>query len=489
MRADEQPSIVAVILAGGRGERFWPRSRGDLPKQFLAIVGDRTLLQQTHARAEAVAGADGVYVVTSAPLASRVRQQLPALPASHILIEPEGRDTGPALAFATAAVAARVPGAVLVALPADHLVVDDGAFAEACRTAARVAATNDRLVLLGVRPTRPETAYGYILPARAPGRTGVAPVARFHEKPSLAQALRLLGEGKALWNAGVFIWRPEVFLAAVERSMPEVRQAAEALAARPESPAARRAYAALRSISVDYGVLESADNVSVVPARFLWDDVGNWAAVGRLAPADPDENVVRGLGLAVESRRVTVESSADRLVVAFGLEDVVIVDSGDAVLVTTHERAADMKRVTEALRVHGYQDYLDHSGGQVPVAAGARVVDKPWGREVWWAETDQYLAKVLEIEAGQAISLQYHERKAESMLFLHGRGVVTVAERKVEVFAGLRVDIAAGVVHRVEAGPERLVLLEVSTPHPDDVVRLEDRYARLARHRSRTGGA
>lgn len=473
---------ACVILAGGRGERFWPRSRTDLPKQFLPILGEDSLLQRTYTRALGICAADAVYVVTAAPLAARVCQQIPDLAPDHVLAEPAGRDTAAALAFAMSVVGRRHPGAVAACLPADHLVVDDEAFRDAVEAAIAHASRGDRLVLIGVRPTRPETAYGYILPARPPAIGACVPVARFQEKPSREEALRLVTDGQALWNSGLFIWRPEVFLAAAGARLPAVREAAAALADDPVDATAQERYAALAPLSVDYGLIEGADNVSVVPGRFLWDDVGNWGAVGRLSPADGADNVVRGRALAVDSRRVTVDSTADRLVVAFGLEDVVIVDSGDAVLVAASDRATDMKRVTQALREHGYGRYLEHTEDRVAVPEGARVVPKPWGREVWWAETDAYLGKLLEVEPGQALSMQLHHQKHETMLVLRGTGTLTLDGREIALGPGVTADIAPGSVHRLRAGDEALVVMEVSTAHPDDVVRIEDRYRR-------TGGA
>jgi len=480
---------VAFILAGGKGERFWPRSRGDLPKQFLPILGDRTLLQRTEARARTVTGGGAVYVITGAAFAARVAEQLPDLPPDRILIEPEGRDTAPAIAFAMAVAVNRHPGSVAVVLPADHFVGDDESFAAACLTAARCAHEEGRLALLGVQPTRPETAYGYIVPGGPAGPGGWSPVARFREKPSPSEALDLLSEGTSLWNAGVFIWRPEVFVDALDRVQPAVREAAGMLAASPNDPAACQAYAALSPLSVDYGVLEKSADCAVVRATFAWDDVGNWAAVGRFAPTDGDRNVVRGHALAIESRGVTIDSPAGRLVVAFGLEDTVIVDSEDAVLVAPAARASDLKRVTEALRARGLGRYVDRSSGTLPLPEDAHVVDKPWGREIWWGDNGRYLAKVIEVSSGHSLSLQYHEEKHETMYFLRGQGSVAVGGERKAIRPGLVVDIPPGVVHRVEATTESVVLVEVSTAHPDDVVRLDDRYGRGDPQAAATRGA
>jgi mannose-1-phosphate guanylyltransferase/mannose-6-phosphate isomerase len=476
--ARRRPTTVAIVLAGGRGERFWPRSRADLPKPFLPLLGERSLLQEAYARACMVADGGAVFVVTARAFAPRVRRHLPDLGPDRLVVEPVGRDTAPALALAMAMVRKRVGEAVAVALPADHWVDDAGAFAAACRRAAAVAARTGGPVLLGVRPTRPETAYGYILPARAAGRAGWAPVAAFREKPPAAEALRLMRAG-ALWNAGVFAWRPEAYLDAVRRRLPAVARAAEALAADGGGRgASARAFAALKPVSVDHGLLEGAEGTCVVPGRFAWDDVGGWGALARLGEADAQANVVRGRALALECENVMLDSGAGRLVVAFGLRDAVVVDSADVVLVLARERAGDLKQVTAALRERGLGTYLARAGA-AHTPAGARVVPKPWGREVWWAQTDRYLAKLLEVEPGQALSLQYHREKRETMLVLSGGGSLTLADgAPVPVGPGSRVDVPPGTVHRLEAGADGLTVVEVSTPETDDVVRLEDRYRR-----------
>lgn len=478
MSKPEQSPLVAVILAGGRGERFWPKSRAELPKQFLPLLGPRTLLQETYGRARALT--DTVYVVTGSAQANLVRQQLPDLPEERLIAEPCGRDTAAALALAAAVAERRLPTCTLVVLPADHLVRDARAFRAACAAAMREAQTG-RLVLLGLTPTRPETAYGYIVPEHAPARGGAAPVQRFLEKPPQTVALDLVREGRALWNAGMFVGRASAFLEAVDRHLPETRAAAEALALRPASRAARAAYQALVPVSVDKGVLEHAERVSVVAGRFVWDDVGSWGAVSRLTEPDQERNVVRGRALAIDSHDVLLDSDGGRLVVAFGLEEVLVVDTPDAVLVAKGSRASDLKEVTRTLRERGYGHLLEHAASQVSVPAPARTVEKPWGREVWWAETDLYLAKILEIEPGHAISLQLHEVKAESMLILQGEGILRLGERTTPATPGLRVDIPPGLVHRLTAGRSRLVVLEVSTPHADDVVRLDDRYSRVTK--------
>lgn len=467
-----------VILAGGKGERFWPRSRTALPKQFLAILGPLTLLQQTYERAKLVTQPDRIFVQTADAYVEIVRRQLPTILESRIVREPVGKDTGPALALSAATIAQMDPDSVMVAVPADHLIGDDEAFAKAISRASSHALETTDLVLLGVRPSRPESAYGYIVPEGAHGDSP-RPVRRFREKPGPEEALSLMTTEGALWNAGVFVFRVRAFLDRVQGLMPETYEVVTAMAAFPEDVKAELRFATLQAISVDYAVLEHTDGVFVVPADFLWDDVGNWGAVRRLSEVDSEENVLRGSAIAVDSRNTILDSTAGRLVVAFGVRDLMVVDSGDAVLVAPTGRAVDLKIVTETLRARGLGRYLDIPSGPLPAPKGSQVVDKPWGREIWWAKTDDYLAKILVVEAGQAFSLQYHEVKAESMFFLQGRGVLTLGDHYLAIEPGLTVDIPPNTIHRVEA-EATVVLLEVSTAFPGDVVRLDDRYHRTA---------
>lgn len=509
MRETAGHETAVVIMAGGRGERFWPKSRGHRPKQFLQLFGEGTLLQQAYRRALRLAPPERVYVVTRADYRRLVAEQLPGLAPERLIEEPEGRDTAPCVGLAAVVLERRHPGGVMVVLPSDHAILDEEKFAAVLSTAARVAADRPVLVTVGIQPTRPETGYGYIQCGEVlDPETGLRAVRRFTEKPDADTALRFLMSGEHLWNSGMFAWRIPVIRDAIARHLPELHAGLEAIAAAVGTPAEREVLAAefprLPRVSIDYGVMEKAENVVVLRGDFGWDDLGTWAAMPRVGQADDQGNVVGGRAVLIDSRDCVVDGGR-RLVVGFGIERLVIVDTDDVVFVSAADRAEELKRVVAELRRRGLDAYLTGDAGIAPEvladgqgagpAAGlvpegvdlttvairstgpVRAVEKPWGREVWWAVTDRYVGKVLQVRAGEALSLQYHESKLETLLFVGGRGRLVLGDRTVEVAPGMAVTIPPGTLHRVEAETD-LVFFEVSSPETEDVVRVADRYGR-----------
>jgi mannose-1-phosphate guanylyltransferase len=352
-------SHFAVVMAGGSGTRFWPRSRADVPKQLLALVGRRTLLQDAAGRMADVVGWPNVRVVTGARHADAVRRQLPRLRSAQRLVEPRGRDTAAAIALAALALAPRAPRACMIVTPADHVIGNLPRFRKALARAADVAKRTGALVTLGITPTRPETGYGYIRPGAAvPAGGGAAWVERFIEKPDARRAARMIASGGVLWNSGIFVWRVDRILEELERWLPDVvRPLARAMRTGGRAALAR-AYRAVPAISIDRGVMEHADRVAVVPARFAWNDVGSWAAVGEIwADGRPAANAARGRLLALDSSRCVVDSPS-RLVALLGVDDLVVVDSPDAVLVCHKSRVQDVRRVVAELERRGLRRYV-----------------------------------------------------------------------------------------------------------------------------------
>lgn len=357
--------MYAVIMAGGRGERFWPRSRKDLPKQFLPLLGQRTMIQMTYDRLRGLVRPEHVLVVTGADLAGHVRKQLPELPPENILGEPEGRNTAPCIGLAAVAIEAREPEAVMAVLPADHRILDEEGFQALLRRASVLAAEQDALVTLGIAPAYPETGYGYLEAGEplSPDEqdSGARLVKRFVEKPSLDKAKEYLAAGNFFWNAGMFIWRVRTIRRLIARFLPEVHEGLERFRQALGTPAADQVLAAeftrFPSISVDYGILEKAENIIVLPAEIGWDDVGHWTAVSRLSPQDRDGNVVHGNVIAVDTQDSLI-AGHDRLIAAVGLKDVVIVESEDAVLVCAKDRVQDVRQILSKLRERGLKQYL-----------------------------------------------------------------------------------------------------------------------------------
>jgi mannose-1-phosphate guanylyltransferase len=336
----------AVILAGGGGERFWPLSRKDRPKQLLSLGGDRSLLRATFERIRTVVPADRIWVVTGRGLGPRVRSELPEIPAAHLLREPRGRNTAPALYLATLAISRQDPRGVQVVVPADAWIPREKPYQKALRAAFRLAEHEARLVLVGVRPARVETGYGYIEPGKPlSGGLGFE-VRRFVEKPEAARARRMVASGRHLWNCGIFAWKNDVFAEAVHVHLPELARAfARLKQGRLTAQALDAAYRRAPSISVDYGVLERAGNAAVLPARFPWDDLGSWRALERLGKGT---GFRRGRVVALESPGSIVWAEGGTVAV-LGVPDVVVVHTPEATLVVPKDRAQEVRRIVSRL--------------------------------------------------------------------------------------------------------------------------------------------
>lgn len=349
------PYTVFVVMAGGRGTRFWPRSREQRPKQFLPILGEASLLRQTVDRVLPSYGAERVYIATTTDLAEATRRMLPELPADNILAEPEGRNTAPCLALAMVAIAARHPEAVMVVLSADHWIGDDDKFLEDLEVAVDHASRTRELVTFGIPPAHPETGYGYI---ETTGEGRVRRAAAFREKPPLETAIAYLQSGRHFWNAGIFVWRVDDLRDELAAHAPGVLGPLDAWAgagSRPEDLPA--AYGRCEATSIDYALLEKSTRVAVVPATFRWSDVGSWPALLDFQDRDPDGNAVQGDAVLIDSRDCAVFGGG-RLVALAGVSDLIVVDEPDALLVTHRDRAQGVKNVVDELKRRGRKDLL-----------------------------------------------------------------------------------------------------------------------------------
>ncbi len=338
----------AVLLAGGSGTRFWPLSRADRPKQFLALSGREPLLAETWRRVRKLAPRERVWIVAPAALARSIRRLLPELLPSRLILEPSPRDTAPAIGLACATIARRAPGAIVGVFPTDHVIRDETAFVRSVSVAI-AAAAEGALVCLGVRPDRPATGYGYLRCAVRPVGLRAVRVERFVEKPDEARARRYLRSGRYLWNGGMFVWRAERFLEELGRHAPAILRGLRAVAS-----GRRRGWTRLPRISVDYAVMEKASDVKVVPLEAGWDDVGSWDAAARLR----DE-----AGWA-DDRAFLFESPGShvfgcgRVVAVVGVPDAVVVDTHDALLVLSRPRAEAIRKVVDRLRERGLDGVL-----------------------------------------------------------------------------------------------------------------------------------
>lgn len=496
----EARNPAILIMAGGKGERFWPLSRRDLPKQFLRLCGGGTLLQETYRRATLLVPRERVFVVTPDEYRDLTFSQLPDLPAENLIMEPAGRDTAPCVGLASVYIDRTYPDATMVVMPADHLISNEGRFLSLIGTAAAVAAGGQQVVLLGITPTRPETGYGYIRCGQVAGEEDghrIRAVECFTEKPDLERAVEFLATGDYLWNSGMFALRTSTLNRMIQTHLPWLKEGLSRIAAALGKPEERgvvqEEFTRFPRISLDYGVIERAENAVVIPADFGWDDVGSWAALDRTWQPDGQGNVVRGQVVTIDTENCIVYGAGDRglpgnkLAVVYGVEGLLVVDTDDVLLVTAKEKSVHLKQVIERLRAQGLERFL---GSPRPpaatgvtgvtaasIAGGLKIVEKPWGRETWWAVTDRYVGKIIEVDAGHSLSLQYHRSKLETMLFTRGQGTLVLGDERLAIREGLCVTIDPGMLHRVEA-ETGLTFYEVSTPETADVVRVEDDYGR-----------
>ncbi len=359
--------IYPVIMAGGSGTRFWPLSRRSRPKQFLALAGDGPLLASTVGRLPPLAKPRDTFVVCGPQHAAAARRLVPALPRENFIIEPCARNTAPCVGLAALHVAARDPRGVMAMLPADHHIARPEAFREALTAAGQLAQAGS-IATIGIRPSRPETGYGYLklgprLAARAGKKRLTAhKVERFVEKPDVVTAARYLADGSYLWNSGIFVFRADVILEEIGRAMPVLGEQLEAIRRALGTPSyprtLKRVFPDCPSISIDYGVMEKSQRIAVVPADFGWSDVGSFAALPDVRPTDHLGNVAEGDALVIDGRNNVVLAGKARPVAVIGLDDVVVVDAGDAVLVCRRDRAQDVRKAVEELGRRGREELL-----------------------------------------------------------------------------------------------------------------------------------
>lgn len=349
--------LWAVIPAGGSGTRLWPLSRAARPKFLLPLLGDRSLIQQTFDRVTRLTPPERVLVVCGPAHAAAIARQLPDLPEDNIIIEPTPNGTAPALALANALIQRADPLAIMASFASDHDVIDEEAFERAVRTAILAAKLGD-LVTIGLTPTRPETGYGYIertSEVRIEGEEGTAyRSARFVEKPNLATATEYMESGKFLWNASMFIWEVDSLTSELSRLQPAIQQGvteiADAWDSRDREHVQARVWSTMPNVTIDTGVMEKADHVAVVPSEMGWSDVGDWHGLGELIEQDSSGNVIRGELVQIDTTNSVVWTETDRMIATIGIDNVVIVDTEDALLVVHRQRCQDVRKIVDKLK-------------------------------------------------------------------------------------------------------------------------------------------
>jgi mannose-1-phosphate guanylyltransferase / mannose-6-phosphate isomerase len=469
-------TIHPVILSGGSGTRLWPLSRASLPKQLLALYGERTMIQDTVLRAK-LPGASPPLLLCSEAHRFLVAEQMQeiAIAPRAIVLEPMGRNTAPAAAVAALLVAEQEGQGVVALLPSDHVVRDADAFARAVAIAAE-AARAGHIVTFGMTPTAPETGYGYVQRGAALGIAGAWHVQRFVEKPDAATAARYLADGGYSWNSGMFVFRADVLIAEMEKHAPAILAASrEALAkAKRDADFVRLdadAFVKAPSISVDYAVMEKTDRAAIVPASIGWSDVGAWSALWDIREQDDEKNVLLGDVIAHESSGTYVHSHR-RLTALVGVRDLIVIDTDDAILVADKSRAQDVKAVVDRLKSDKRSEHAEH-----------KKVFRPWGSYETVDLGSNHQVKHIMVRPGGRLSLQMHHKRAEHWVVVEGEAQVTVGEKVSTLKANESVFIPLGEKHRLEnMGATPLHLVEVQCGGylgEDDIVRFEDVYGRV----------
>jgi len=475
--------MLAVILCGGSGTRLWPVSREAMPKPFMKIGAGASLLQRTALRARTL-GADDCLVVTNAEYTFKTVEEFATLgkdgPAHlQLLLEPVGRNTAPAIAASCVLLARQGrEDEPLIILPADHLIQDEQRFAVVARHAAQLAAQG-QIVLFGIQPTLPETGFGYIECTAIPKDDHAQPVRRFVEKPTPEKAAEYLLAGNFLWNSGMFCFTARTMLAALAQHAPAVLEAARSAVesgtkadGEPKRLSLDRdAFQAAPNISIDYAVMERASDVVVLSGDFGWSDIGSWKAVAEEFERDGHGNTSSGDVILSDCTNVHVQTD-DRLVAAVGLNDVVIVDTPDAVLVCDRHASQKVKDVVNELRRRGHDAHKLH-----------RTVARPWGTYTTLQEGPNFKIKRIEVKPGASLSLQMHHHRSEHWVVVSGTGRVTVEDRVVLMAPNESTYVPLGARHRLEnPGQVPLVLIEVQSGEyvgEDDIVRFDDVYGRV----------
>ena len=468
--------ILPVIMCGGSGTRMWPESRESLPKQFIPLIGQHSTFQTIVGVVSDPAVFDPAVVITNFDYRFRVAEQLREIGAeATILLEPDRRDSAAAVGAAAAWAAARDPKTVVAVLAADHVFEDGKQFASLCAQ-AYAAANAGEIVTFGVTPDHPATGYGYIHPG-APLSLDpqVRRIERFVEKPDEAQARAFIEDGY-LWNSGNFVFRADVMLEELERFEPEIAAATAAAVSAAKKDLGfvvldHESFAKAPKTSIDYAVMERTDRAVVLTADVGWSDVGEWSAVWRLSPRDVDGNSLRGRAVVIDSSNVLVRSE-EQLTAVIGLQDVVVVATGDAVLVADRSQTAKVKKLVESLKAQGHAEATEHRRNY-----------RPWGYYQSIDRGSRYQVKRILVRPGGRLSLQKHYHRAEHWVVVRGTAEVTLNAKVQHVHENESIYLPIGSIHRVaNPGKIDLELIEVQTGSylgEDDIVRIEDDFNRM----------
>jgi mannose-1-phosphate guanylyltransferase / mannose-6-phosphate isomerase len=470
-----QTRITPLILAGGSGTRLWPVSRDAMPKQFMTLVGQKSTFHQALQRLGDTTLFAAPIVMTVGEFRFFVQHQAAEVGCPvTVVLEPERRDSGPAIAAGALLAMQRDPDAVVLALAADHVILDTAAFHEACRR-ARDAADTGRIVTFGISPSEPKTGYGYIQPGRALEVEGVRAVQRFVEKPDAATAARYVSDGY-LWNSGNFMFRSDVLKGELSRHAPELMSAVSSAVTGATGDTlgftllGADAYGRSPRTSFDYAVMEKTERAAVIEARFGWSDIGSWEAIYDIAQRDGANNALRGPVVALAAENCLVHAE-ERLTAVLGVKDLVIVSTADAVMVAPRGHAEDVKHLVATLKQAGHAEATNH-----------RRVHRPWGYYESVDAGERFQVKRLVVAPKGKLSLQKHLHRAEHWVVVRGTAEVTIGDKVSTVHENESVYVPIGAVHRLaNPGKIPLELVEVQSGSylgEDDIERFDDVYRR-----------
>lgn len=465
--------LYAVILAGGSGTRLWPLSRKYSPKQLLKLIKGQSLLDMTIKRSLDYVPSDNIIVISSADISSEVRTAIQSNIRKKIsfIDEPVGKDTATAIGIGAAYIASKNPNGKMVVLPSDHLIEDDSAFKEAVELASKTV-SNDMLITFGIKPSAPDTGFGYIKPGEkldSDDSHTAHRVEKFYEKPNITRAKELVESG-CLWNSGIFVFKASVLLDQINKYMPDLGKKLTKLTKNYTPENFVDVFKLDGGLSIDYGVLEKAKNVAVIPIDIQWKDLGNIIALEQLFDKDGKGNVFVGNSVDIGSKNSLIYAN-ERLLATVGLENVAVIDTADVTLVCDKKHVQDVKKLVDMVRERGGEEHLIH-----------KTVERPWGSYTVMNEAPGYKVKRVEVKPGETLSLQFHRRRSEHWVLVSGKAKIQKEDETIYLYPGESTYIPATMNHRLEnPGPDDLVMIEVQIGEyleEDDIERLKDIYDR-----------
>ena len=476
--------MYAVILAGGSGTRFWPKSREQLPKQLLNINGERTMIQDTLTRISPIVSAEKTWIITNEKHALETCRQLKATKfnPSQLLTEPIARNTAAAIGYSAFILSQHNPDAIMAVFPADHAITTHKQFLELIEQAKTVAKKN-HLVTLGIKPTSPETGYGYIKQGKSLEGNAYK-VDRFIEKPDKATAEKYLSEGGYYWNSGIFIWKVSVLLNEIKRYLPNLHTQLDKLSKntievkgpypfKELNDSGKKIFESLQPVSIDHGIMEKSNNSVVFPANIGWNDVGSWTALADISQKDSKGNVIKGNVFSIENNNSIIYAE-ERLVATMGLKNMIVVDTSDAVLICPKDCAQDVKKIVEQIKLE--------KRPEVSIAPNSEI--RPWGKYVILQKEANYLVKRIEVLPGESLSLQSHNHRSEHWTIVSGTAQVEINELSKTLQANQFIEIPKGAKHRLaNHSKSPLIIIEVQLGEnldESDITRYEDKYGRTS---------